>query len=433
MDKTFINYRRQDSAGYAGRIHDRLKREFGDDLLFMDVTKIPLGANFAKYISDEIGKCKHLLVLIGPNWLDIPDNEGNRRLDNPNDLVRLEIAAALTRDVPVIPIFLDGAKLPKRHELPEDIQELSMRNGLDVRHASFDSDMDTLIDHIRGSKAPISPPRTLVLAIGEEDRFVTRKSDGLYKTKRTLHIRLSNNGPSKAITNCKIQITSIEPEFPVGAWVLKENFVVNAGDDVYLPLARYSEPSTKSGYHDSVIEVCLPEGKSTPQRLIEAAERHRLIIRATGMDTPFVELRCEIWIDEKGQLRVRDVGGKADKIALREAAVRAHEQLRHHDIAILAEGLMKTESDLLTWYCTAMIMPRNGKPALVMLYGRQPPSRIIEPIDVDYLSRYDFAEVDGEKEAIILEERYGNRRFIDLCLDENEVAAAIAQMKTWPA
>jgi formylglycine-generating enzyme required for sulfatase activity len=142
--KVFISYRRDDSAGHAGRVHDRLEREFGPDLLFMDVDAIPLGVNFIKVLREEVAKCDVLLALIGPNWL-------NRRLDNPSDFLRIEIATALQRDIPVIPILLDGARMPKAAQLPKDLEELAVRNGLDIRHASFRSDMDRLI---RGLKAP---------------------------------------------------------------------------------------------------------------------------------------------------------------------------------------------------------------------------------------------------------------------------------------
>jgi hypothetical protein len=93
--KVFISYRRDDSAGHAGRVHDRLEREFGADLLFMDVDTIPLGANFIKVLRDGVAKCDVLLALIGPNWLDARDEKGNRRLDNPEDFLRIEIATAL--------------------------------------------------------------------------------------------------------------------------------------------------------------------------------------------------------------------------------------------------------------------------------------------------------------------------------------------------
>jgi hypothetical protein len=148
--KVFISYRRGDSAGYAGRVMDRLDRELGRDLVFMDVDAIPLGTNFSKVLHEEVAKCGVLLAVIGPNWLDARDEDGNRRLDNPNDFVRIEIAAALQRNIPVVPILLDGARIPKASQLPEDLKELASRNGLDVRHASFQDDMDRLIRGLKG-------------------------------------------------------------------------------------------------------------------------------------------------------------------------------------------------------------------------------------------------------------------------------------------
>jgi hypothetical protein len=151
--KVFISYRRDDSAGHAGRVHDRLEREFGRDLLFMDVDAVPLGVNFVKVLSEEVAKCDVLLAVIGPNWLNARDEDGNRRLDNPHDFVRIEIGAALRRNIPVIPILLDGAKVPKANQLPEDLEELSIRNGLDVRHASFHNDIDRLVRSLKGQWA----------------------------------------------------------------------------------------------------------------------------------------------------------------------------------------------------------------------------------------------------------------------------------------
>jgi len=148
--KVFISYRRDDSAGHAGRVHDRLEREFGRDLLFMDVDSIPLGVNFVTALQEEVAKCGVLLAVIGRDWLKVRDKDGKRRLDNPDDFVRVEIAAALQRNIPVIPILLEGAKVPKANQLPKDLEELSVRNGLDVRHASFHNDMEKLIDGLKG-------------------------------------------------------------------------------------------------------------------------------------------------------------------------------------------------------------------------------------------------------------------------------------------
>ena len=108
--RVFLSYRREDSAAYAGRIEDRLRRTLGRNQLFMDVDNIPLGVNFAKVLQDEIAKCEVLLVVIGRNWLGAREDDGRRRLDNPDDFVRIEIATALrcARSA-VIPILLDGA------------------------------------------------------------------------------------------------------------------------------------------------------------------------------------------------------------------------------------------------------------------------------------------------------------------------------------
>src|SRR5262249_36305011 len=151
--KVFISYRRDESAGHAGRVHDRLEREFGRDLLFMDVDAVPLGVNFVKVLSEEVAKCDVLLAVIGPNWLNARDEDGNRRLDNPHDFVRIEIGAALQRTIPVIPILLDGAKVPKPSQLPKELEELSLRNGLDVRHVSFHNDIDKLVRSLKGQLA----------------------------------------------------------------------------------------------------------------------------------------------------------------------------------------------------------------------------------------------------------------------------------------
>jgi AAA+ superfamily predicted ATPase len=158
QSKVFISYRRDDSSGHAGRVHDRLEREFGRNLLFMDVDAIPLGTNFVKVLSEEVAKCDVLLAIIGPGWLDASDSNGNRRLEDPQDFVRIEIATALKRGIPLVPILLEGTRPPKPDQLPADLKELALRNGLDVRHVSFHADMDKLIRALRSMEpAPTTP------------------------------------------------------------------------------------------------------------------------------------------------------------------------------------------------------------------------------------------------------------------------------------
>ena len=146
----FISYRRQDSAGHAGRVHDRLTAEFGRDLVFMDVDSIPLGSDFAEVLREQVAQCAILLALIGPDWIGARDAKGQRRLDDPSDFVRLEIRTALQRRIPVIPIAVGGAVFPLPEEgLPEDIRALRYRQGVEVRNSAFSSDIGLLVGQLR--------------------------------------------------------------------------------------------------------------------------------------------------------------------------------------------------------------------------------------------------------------------------------------------
>ena len=115
---------------------------------------LPLGVNFVTALHEAVAKCEVLLAVIGPNWLEARDDARARRLDDPDDFVRIEIGAALQRNIPVIPILLDGAKVPKANQLPEDLKELAVRNGLEVHHPSFHSDLDKLVRGLRGASWP---------------------------------------------------------------------------------------------------------------------------------------------------------------------------------------------------------------------------------------------------------------------------------------
>lgn len=156
----------------------------------MDVDSIPLGVNFADRLAEEVGKCDILLAIIGKNWLDSKDGSGKRRLDNPNDFVRLEIRAALSRSIPVVPVFLDGAKPPPSEFLPDDLKSLSLRNGLDINHASFHSDVHRLISGIekyarRTDQESASSP-VLPAAPQQPIKYATKVTPGaLSPLKRT--------------------------------------------------------------------------------------------------------------------------------------------------------------------------------------------------------------------------------------------------------
>src|SRR5262249_4101286 len=117
--KLFINYRREDTAPHAGRLYDRLAAHFGVDQVFMDIDQIDPGEDFVEVINRKIGSCEIAIVAIGPNWLGATDAAGNRRLDDSEDFVRMEIVAALERKIRVIPVLVGGARMPRKQDLPE--------------------------------------------------------------------------------------------------------------------------------------------------------------------------------------------------------------------------------------------------------------------------------------------------------------------------
>ena len=117
----FISYRRDDSEGEAGRLFDDLTRAFGNDAVFMDVSGIGPGTDFRKAIDDNVACCGVLLAVIGPTWATITDANDQRRLDDANDYVRLEIASALGRNIAVIPVLVHYAHMPHAEQLPDNL------------------------------------------------------------------------------------------------------------------------------------------------------------------------------------------------------------------------------------------------------------------------------------------------------------------------
>jgi TIR domain len=142
----FLSYRREDSADTTGRIYDNLVQRYGKASIFKDVDSIPFGVDFRSHMQTVLGSCDVVLVIIGDHWLNAADSEGAHRLDDPADFVRVEVETALQRSIPVVPVLVHGASMPKMQELPEPMQPLAYRNGLAVRHdPDFHNDMDRLI------------------------------------------------------------------------------------------------------------------------------------------------------------------------------------------------------------------------------------------------------------------------------------------------
>jgi hypothetical protein len=155
MAETFISYRREDAAGYAGRLHESLERRLGPSAVFRDVDTLRPGQDFVQAIETRLASCRVLFVVIGREWLDARSAAGARRLDDPNDFVRLEVATALNRaDVLVVPVLVEGASMPVATDLPDNLRMLARRHAVTVRDETWDADVDRLAAIAGGT-----PPR----------------------------------------------------------------------------------------------------------------------------------------------------------------------------------------------------------------------------------------------------------------------------------
>ena len=159
MAATFISYRREDSAGYAGRLHEELVQRLGTNMVFRDADTIRAGQDFVAAIQERLSRCQTLVAVIGRDWLETRTASGERRLDQPDDYVAMEVAAALARpDVLLVPVLVGGATMPRPEQLPTRLKGMERRHALTLRDETWEADVDrlapVLLDH--GGAAPAS-------------------------------------------------------------------------------------------------------------------------------------------------------------------------------------------------------------------------------------------------------------------------------------
>lgn len=168
MSDIFISYRREDAQHAAGRLFSELTRTVPSDRVFMDIDNMPFGVDFVEVLEEKVSACKVLLAVIGSGWLDARDEHGNRRLDNPNDFVRIEIATALGRRIPVVPVLLDNTPMPRADALPEPLKALARRNAIIVSHLRFASDVERLLRGLNLSSSSAEAPTTAIKQSGAQ-------------------------------------------------------------------------------------------------------------------------------------------------------------------------------------------------------------------------------------------------------------------------
>jgi len=149
--KIFISYRRDEAEEEADRLYNGLCRHFDHNQIFRDIDSIEPGEDFVEVIQHAVGCCNILIAIIGKTWLNITDNIGFRRLDNPEDFVRLEIATALERNILVIPVLIQGAKMPDSRELPETLVKLGRRHALEFTSDGWEHEVGGLIQTLKSA------------------------------------------------------------------------------------------------------------------------------------------------------------------------------------------------------------------------------------------------------------------------------------------
>jgi hypothetical protein len=213
MLKIFISYRQKDSRGDSRQLYRRLADSFGAENVFFDVSKIGPGDDWLEVVRSKVRSCQILIAVIGESWLGMSDEHGNRRLDDIEDPVRIEIAAALGKNLKVIPVLLDRAEMPKAAQLPADIKKLSRCTAHELRHKSFDRDVDALIEALGGSTdtAPELPADTAGDFWSQLGKNFT---EGLgKKLGETLGSKLSNPQPARFPTSLPQYRQPAVPEY----------------------------------------------------------------------------------------------------------------------------------------------------------------------------------------------------------------------------
>ena len=243
MSTLFINYRRKDASGYAGRLYDRLAKHFDRDQVFMDIDQIEPGEDFHEVIDKKLKSVQVAVVLIGRHWLDITDAAGKRRLDNPDDWVRLEIAALLERNIRVIPVLVGDAVMPQSTELPECLKPLARRNAYEISDLRFHTDVDRLIQVL-------------------EKITNVQPSQSFWESSNVSEIveDLQPSQPSSQLSETPKDNQELEPSQQSGHLSIPANHAPNEQDDEAQPV----QPSSPSSSATTMVDDLQPSQSYQP-------------------------------------------------------------------------------------------------------------------------------------------------------------------------
>jgi len=255
--RIFLSYRREDSSGYAGRIFDALTESFGRGAVFMDIDTLAPGQDFIQAIDDALRQCRVALVLIGPSWLAVRDAV-QRRLDAPNDFVRLEIEAALSHDLRVLPVLVGGASMPPAEALPPAIAGLARRHAFELTDRRWHADVNELVgalasgpDAIPALAPPPPPPPPPPAEVAKPSRGASWRLPALFGGAAAAVVavvvivialaghRAASDGPTATPTPSSVATLTADATSASGAQSIVSFLMQHDGKIVYLNLQCY--------------------------------------------------------------------------------------------------------------------------------------------------------------------------------------------------
>lgn len=250
MSRVFISYRRADSAPWATKLNRHLSMRFGKDLVFQDVDDIKPGADFLETIRQALASCEVFLILIGPHWL--VDAQGRRRLDDPNDVLRMEVVDALSAKGTVVPVLVGGAGMPSSDALPDSLKPLARRQAMNLADRRWIPDVEALIDRLREIILPRAQDMPLPQAERELYEMQLRYFDLLDAGSAADALELAQK--TQAFLNRVLPLYPQDPGLKVTRGYLYKNEAMALSR-----LGRHDESETALGQGETIFRTMLDE------------------------------------------------------------------------------------------------------------------------------------------------------------------------------
>ena len=357
--KIFISYRRDDAKAEARSIYQSLQRRFGRDRIFMDVDSIQKGLDFTKVLEDSIRQTSVMLVVIGRTWLHQQHQTGRRRLDDPADYVRFEIATALKRDIPVIPVRVDGARMPDADELPEDLKPLVHRQGTVITHENFDSDVRGLEDDLQRLVVPANPVsrRPAAIAAGLALVLATGSAVWLWRAKPGVQVApVTQAAPTVAapVKPAAAQSDTGPTLRVAAAWSEAQRTNTFEGYRAFMR-AHPSSPRHKDAAEAAIPHLVSQVERKLEQTIATAKRRDGTINGYVAGADPRVMAMCIEWAGTSHDTLLTHAWGTS------VFAGNASMTMQERDKTAIAFCANSTPA---SQRCTCEVVHRNGKPAL---------------------------------------------------------------------